>query len=202
MMAVAVWVGLGAVAMGQESMASEKLPAPGTYKIDSDHTFVYFSAWHWVVGRVRGRFEQTSGTITVGSEPSACALDIAIETATITTQNTDRDEDLRGPDFFDVKKFPAMTYQGRGIRRGEGDTWVMDGTLTIRGISKAVPLMFRFNGLFANQKPEKPARAAFHATASTKRGDFGMTRDNLFELGTAKGQDVAIEIDVEANEVK
>ena len=77
----------------------------------------------------------------------------------------------------------------------------MDGSLTIRGITKVVPMTFTFKGLFADTPAGQPARAAFHGTATTKRADFGMTRDNLAELGVppAPGSDVEIEIDIEAN---
>jgi polyisoprenoid-binding protein YceI len=188
------------------------IPSPGTYKIDPDHTFAYFSAWHHVVGRVRGRFDKVTGTITVSPDAGDCAVEISIDTASISTQNAERDEDLRGPDFFDVKRFPAMTYRGRGIRRvsatqGGKTGWIMNGSLTIRGISRVVPLTFTFPGLVVtypgspNNPPGKPARPAFHASAAIKRGDFGMTRDNPMELGLppAPGADVEIEIDVEAD---
>ena len=62
----------------------------------------------------------------------------------------------------------------------------MDGSLTIRGITKNVPLTFTFKGMFPDTAPKNPPRAAFHATAAVKRGDFGMTRDNLMELGRAR----------------
>ncbi len=127
-------------------------------------------------------------------------MDISIDTASIDTQVAKRDEDLRGPDFFDVKNFPAMTYRGRGIRQTADGAWVMDGSLTIRGVTKEVPLTFRFKGMFPDMPAGQPARASFHATAAVKRGDFGMTRDNLMELGpNPKGPDVEIEIAVEAN---
>jgi polyisoprenoid-binding protein YceI len=180
--------------------ASPALPAPGPYKVDTDHSFVYFSAWHHIVGVVRGRFEKISGTITAAPDPAACSVDISIDTASLSTQNTQRDDDLRGPDFFDVKKYPAMTYRGRGLRRGPGNSWIMDGSLTIRGVTKTVPLTFTFKGVFPDTPAGQPARAAFHATAATRRGDFGMSRDNLAELGISpNGPDVGIEIDVEAD---
>src|SRR6516165_3312635 len=77
----------------------------------------------------------------------------------------------------------------------------MDGTLTIRGISKTVPLIFTFKGRFPDTKPGHPPRTAFHASASSKRGDFAMTRDNSIELGVppTPGNDVDIQIDVEAD---
>jgi polyisoprenoid-binding protein YceI len=181
----------------------DPLPPAATYQVDPIHSFVYFSAWHHIVGRVRGRFEKVTGTITAAPKPEDCAVDITIDTGTLTTQATRRDNDLRGPDFFNVKKYPTATYRGHGIRRA-GNDWVMDGTLTIRGISKVVPMTFAFNGLFPDTPAGAPPRAAFHGTAEMRRGDFGMTRDNAIELGVppAPGADVQLEIDVEANQGK
>jgi polyisoprenoid-binding protein YceI len=188
----------------QKKNPAPMLPASGTYTIDTVHSFIYFGAWHHVVGLVRGRFEKVEGTITVSQDLAACAVDITIDTSSISTQNSERDEDLRGPDFFDVKKFPAMTYRGRGIRRTPGGSWLMDGSLNIRGVTKVVLLTFTFKGAFPDTPPGKPTRVAFHGSATTKRAEFGMVRDNLAELGVppAPGSDVAIEIDVEADATK
>jgi polyisoprenoid-binding protein YceI len=164
------------------------------------HTFAYFTAMHHIVGSVRGRFDKVTGTITAVKDPADCAVDISIDTATIDTQVTKRDDDLRGPDFFDVAHFPAMTYRGRGLRKGPDGTWIMDGSLTIRSVTKVVPLTFRFKGFFGDMPAGAPTRASFHATTAVKRGDFGMTRDNLMELvPNSKEPDVEIQIDVEAN---
>lgn len=183
----------------KSAVTTPALPPPGTYKIDPDHTFVYFGAWHQIVGLVRGRFEKTTGTISVSQNPADCAVDVIIDTSTVNTQVAERDADLRGPAFFDVKNFPTATYHGRGLRPASGDSWTMDGTLTIRGFAIAVPLTVTFNGLFHNTRPGRPAHAAFHATAAVKRADFGMTRDNHMELGPPRsGPDVSLEIDVEA----
>jgi polyisoprenoid-binding protein YceI len=182
------------------SSGAAPLPPPGMYVIDPAHSFAYFGARHHIVGLVRGRFDKVTGTISAAKEPADCALDISIDTPSLNTQVARRDEDLRGPDFFDVKNFPAMTYRGRGVRKAADNGWVMDGSLTIRGMTKEVPVTFRFKGLFPDTPAGQPARASFHATAAVKRGDFGMTRDNLMELGpNPNGPDVEIEIDVEAN---
>jgi len=198
-------IGMLAITIGGAAPSTAvPLPASGTYKVDPLHSFAYFSAWHHIVGVVRGRFDKVEGTITVSEDPAACGVDITIDASTVSTQVAERDDDLRSPDFFDVKKYPAMTYRGRGIRRGAGGSWVLDGTLTIRGVSKVVPLTFNFKGLFPDTPAGKPARAAFHGMAATKRGNFGMTRDNLMELGASPTSkpDVEIEIDVEADAAK
>jgi polyisoprenoid-binding protein YceI len=181
--------------------AAPALPAPGTYKIDPDHTFVYFGAWHHIVGLVRGRFDKVTGTITVSEDPAACAVDVTIDTSTVDTQVAERDADLRSPAFFDVKNFPVATYRGRGIRHAADNSWILDGTLTIRGISVVVPVTFTFKGIFPDTKPGRPARAAFHGVAATNRDKFNMSRDSHMELGVppAPGQDVQIEIDLEAD---
>jgi polyisoprenoid-binding protein YceI len=191
-----------AAAPAPKDKITQALPPPGTYKIDPRHSFAYFSAWHHLVGRVRGRFDNATGTITASPDLAACSIDVTIDVSTISTQVVRRDDDLRSPAYFDVEKYPKMTYQGRGIRRVSADQWVMDGSLTMHGVTKVVPLTFKFNGLFASSKPEQPARAAFHGTAATKRAQFGIgARDNLQEVGDSTAPDVEIEIDVEADAI-
>ena len=184
----------------QNRPVAQGLPPAGIYQVDSDHTFAYFGARHHVVGLVRGRFDKVTGTLTVSPEPAACSVDIAIDVSSISTQVTERDQDLLSDAYFDVKKFPTMTYQGRGIHRASDSSWTMDGSLTLHGLTRVVPLTFNFNGPFSDVKPGRPARMAFHATAAVKRVDFGMgARDNLGELGVLTTPDVDIEIDVEAD---
>jgi polyisoprenoid-binding protein YceI len=174
------------------------LPAVGTYSIDPPHTFAYFSAQHEIVGLVRGRFDKISGTLVIAKDPSDCTVDVKIESASLSTQNIIRDADLKSAAFFDVEKYPTITYQGKGIRKS-GDNWIVDGTLTIRDITKTIPLTFKFNGT-SPIHTGKPNRVAFHAmSAPCKRDDFKMIRDDLEEMGPkATGPDVWIDIDVEA----
>ncbi|MBS1767969.1 MAG: YceI family protein [Acidobacteria bacterium] len=175
----------------------QALPPPGVYALDPPHTFASFAAQHLVVGMVRGRFDTIRGTITVSKDLAACAVDVSIAVPSVSTQNSVRDEDLRSDHFFEAAKFPAMTYQGRGIHRS-GKGWVMEGSLTIRGVTKTVPLTFVFRGV-APAKPGQPARVAFHASAAVRRAEFGMTYELLDEIGAVSARpDVWIEIDAEA----
>jgi polyisoprenoid-binding protein YceI len=182
-----------------KTAAAQALPAPGTYQIDPDHSFAYFGARHHVVGLVRGRFDKVAGTITVAQDPAACSVDVTIDPSSVSTQVGERDEDLRGAAYFDVKLFPAMAYHGRGIRRVSGTSWTMDGSLTIHGVTRVVPLTFTYNGAFSDIKPGKPARVAFHGSAGTKRADFGMGARDKGEVGASPAPDVEIEVDVEAD---
>jgi polyisoprenoid-binding protein YceI len=208
--AILVWaccllVSYRANAVGSPLPADNKsstpaLPPAGSYKVDPDHSFTYFGARHHVVGLVRGRFDKVTGTITASPDPADCVVDIAIDVSTISTQVPERDKDLLSDAYFDAAKFPTMTYQGRGIRRASANSWTMDGSLTLHGVTKVVPLTFTYNGVFPDGKPGRPARMAFHGTAGVKRAEFGMgARDNLGELGMLTTPDVAIEIDVEAD---
>ena len=183
----------------QESAAAQGLPASGTYEIDPLHSFAYFGASHHVVGLVRGRFDKVTGTISVSQDLAACSVDVTIDPSTISTQVSERDEDLRAPAYFDVQKFPTMTYKGRGIRRVSESSWTMDGSLTIHGQTRVVPLTFTFNGSFSDIKPGQPAPVAFHGSAATKRADFGMGARDKGEVPTSGAPDVATEIDVEAD---
>ena len=186
----------------QMKAATAELPAMGTYKIDTNHSFAYFGARHHVVGLVRGRFDKVAGTIVSAKNPADCSVDVAIDLSSVSTQNAERDEDLRGDAYFNVKKYPTMSYRGRGLRRSSDDTWTMDGELTLHGVTKVVPLTFTFNGLFPNMPKDSPRRAAFHGTAGIKRAEFGLgARDNLQELGMSSTPDVEIQIDVEADVV-
>lgn len=175
---------------------SSSAPAAGAYVLDPDHSFIYFAAQHVVVGTVRGRFNTMTGAAVAGNDPLSSRVDVVIEAASLDTQNDPRDAELRGPDFFDVTAFPRIEYHGTGFRRvGEG--WIVDGSLTIRGVAREVPLELVFKGT-APPQAGKPSRIAVHATAAVKRADFGMTRGLLDEIGIVSAKpDVRIEIDAE-----
>jgi polyisoprenoid-binding protein YceI len=173
------------------------LPVPGTYELDPPHTFIVWSAQHKVVGAVRGRFDKIAGTVVVAQDPAACTVDVNIDAPSVSTQNSVRDDDLRSPAFFDAAKFPTITYRGRGIRRSSAG-WVMDGSLTIRGLTNVVPVEFTFRGV-APALSGKPQRVAFRGHADTRRAEFSMTRELADEVGpNPVGFDVGIEIDAEA----
>jgi polyisoprenoid-binding protein YceI len=173
-----------------------RLPAEGAYQIDTPHTFVQFSAQHQVVGRVNGRFDRTTGTVTIDDDLENCRVDISIDARSLSTHQSARDEDLHGPDFFDSDNHPTIEYHGRGIRKS-GDGYIIDGVMTIRDVKQVVPLAFEFRGT-APAQPGRPSRVAFHGTAAVQREDFKMTRELLKEIGSvSESPDVWIDIDAE-----
>jgi polyisoprenoid-binding protein YceI len=175
---------------------SSSIPPAGAYVIDPDHSFVHFAAQHMVIGTVRGRFNRVTGAAMVGSDPRSSTVTVLIESASLDTQHDGRDAELRGPDFFDVAAFPTMEYHGAGLRH-VGYGWIVDGSLTIRGVTRKVPLELVVDGT-TPPKSSEPRRIAIHATGWVKRKDFGMIRGLLDEIGTVSARpDVLIEIDAE-----
>jgi polyisoprenoid-binding protein YceI len=168
-------------------------PAAGVYIIDPVHTFVLFSARHLVIGRVVGRFTLLKGTLTVTEKPEDWAVRATIRAESLTTDCGKRDQDLRGPDFFDATQHPTIRFEGHAMRPAR-DHWIMDGALTIRDLAVPVELHVWFRGT-ANTTPP---RAGFHASTAVRRADFGMKRDLITEIGTSTAPDVTIEIDAEA----
>lgn len=168
-------------------------PAGGYYALDPAHTFALFFARHLGVGQVVGRFNRLDGTVIVTEELSRWLVSATIDAASVDSDCERRDADLRGPDFFDVLRFPAISFDGRGVR-AEGDHWIMDGSLTVRNVISSVALAIWFRGTAS----VSPARVAFHASTAVRRADFGMKRDLIAHIGSSTAPDVAIQIEAEA----
>lgn len=174
------------------------VPSPGVYAIDPVHSFVGFAAQHLIVGRVRGRFERFSGTVTIAEEPTKSAVEVTVETASISTVFAARDEDLRSDRFLDSGAHPTMTYRSTGVVERPRGEWLVLGELTVRGVTKPVPLVVRFAGSITDSwgKP----RAAFHASGTLTRSDFGVVAELNAEAGSMLiGDDITLDIEAEAS---
>jgi polyisoprenoid-binding protein YceI len=173
------------------------VPPVGTFEIDPAHTFVGFSAQHLVVGRVRGRFEVVRGAVVVADDPSASTVEADIDTASITTLNATRDEDLRSAHYLDAEQFPTMTYRSTAACELTAGAWLVTGDLMLHDVTRPVQLTVRFGGAVTDAYGN--ARVAFHAQGWITRHDFGLTYELLKEAGgLLVGKDVAIDIDAEA----
>src|SRR6266567_7137749 len=117
----------------------------GTWAIDPVHSEVGFSVRHMMVSKVRGKFTKFSGELVTGSDVLDSSVTAEIDLASIETGAEQRDAHLRSPDFFDTDKHPLMTYRSTGIRAA-GDGYVVDGELTLKGVTKSVPLALELNG--------------------------------------------------------
>ena len=165
------------------------------YAIDATHSELSFRVRH-LLGRVSGTFGEWGGTIAIDTvTPSNSKVDVSIKTASIDTKNTQRDNHLRSPDFFAADSFPAITFKSRQVTK-QGNQLRILGDLTMRGVTKPVVLTGEYAGAFKD--PWGKGRTAFTATTTINRQDFGVAFNKAVETGTMLGDDVTIEIALEA----
>jgi polyisoprenoid-binding protein YceI len=180
------------------TQAIETVPGyiAGTWVIDPVHTDVGFVVRHMVVAKVRGRFQTFEGQIVTGENPADSSVTATIDLTSIDTGNQQRDDHIRSADFFEVETYPTMTYRSTGVRK-DGADLVLDGKLTLKGVTKDVPLRLELNGF--GPDAYGGTRAGFTATAEINRRDFGVNFNAAIETGGAVVADkVAIHLEVEA----
>jgi polyisoprenoid-binding protein YceI len=154
---------------------------PGTYVIDPSHSEVGFVARHAMVTKVRGWFRTVEGTITVAENFADSTATATMAVDSVDTGNADRDAHLKSADFFDAATTPDITFTATGIRDIDGDEFVLDGDLTIKGITKPVSLEAEYNGSATD--PFGNARVGFSAETEVEREDWGLTWNAALETG-------------------
>lgn len=167
----------------------------GTWDIDPVHTEVGFSVRHLMVSKVRGRFTKFEGELVTAANPLESSVTATIDLDSIVTGDENRDGHLRSGDFFDVANHPAMTWRSTGVRQ-VGDRYVVDGELTLHGVTRNVPLDVELNGFI-----ESPmgTRVGFSATGELSRKDFGIDIDMPLDGGgVVIGDKVSLNLEVEA----
>jgi len=144
-----------------------------TYELDPAHTYPHFTVNHLGFSTMHGRFNTTSGTITIDKAKGTGSVNIEVDVNSIDTAHAKRDEHLRGPDFFNAAEFPKMTYKSTKVTINKDNSAVVEGNLTIMGVSKPVTLnVEKMNcGVHPFNKKEV---CGFDATATIKRSDFGI----------------------------
>lgn len=166
--------------------------AADNYTIDSPHTYPHFSISHLGFSTMQGRFDKTSGKVTLDRSAKTGSVEIAIESASISTGFAKRDEHLRGPDFFISEEFPSINFKSTAIRFNGDTPASVDGNLTLLGVSKPVTLKIDSFNCGTNPMSKKDTCGAA-ASAQIKRSDFGM-RYGL----PGVGDDVKLVFEIEA----
>lgn len=171
--------------------------APAVYKVDSDHSGVSFTIRHFV-SNVPGRFKDFDGVIKYDAQnPAASSVNFTIQAASIDTDNADRDNHLRGADFFDVEKFPTLTFSSTSIKAVDADTLEVTGDLTLKGVTKKVTVPVELLGSVKTPRGEK---AGFETAFKLDRKEYGVNWNRVMEAGGALlGDEVKINISVEAD---
>jgi len=180
------------------STAATAIPGyvAGTWDIDPVHSEVGFSVRHMMVSKVRGKFKTFSGQLVTGAEPVQSSVTAEIDLSSIDTGQEQRDAHIRSADFFEVEKYPTMTYRSTGVR-AEGDHFVLDGELTLKDVTKQVPLRLELGGF--GPDAYGGTRAGFTATGELSRSDFHVDFNAALETGGVVVSDkVTLHLEIEA----
>ncbi|GIH97208.1 YceI family protein [Planobispora siamensis] len=173
----------------------------GTWDVDPVHSSVGFVVRHLGISKVHGRFNDFEAEIVTRPDPLESSVSAKVGLASVDTGNTGRDDHLRSADFFGVEENPYLTYQSSGIAQ-DGDGFVLDGELTLKGVTRRVPLRLEVLGFGPDPflpDPGKGARAGFSATTEIDRRDFGVTFNSpLPGGGVALGNKVQIHLEIQA----
>jgi len=190
----------GAVLAAALAAASPALAAD-TYTFDKAHTTVGFQVRH-VVTNVGGKFTDFAGTIQVDrAKPESSSVEFTIQAASIDTNEPKRDDHLRSPDFFDVAKYPTLTFKSTSIKASGKDSWLVAGDLTMHGVTKQVTLPVTFLG--EGKDPWGNEKMGFETSVTLNRKDYGLDWNaNLQSGGFLVGDEVKVQVSVEANKVK
>ncbi|HZR65699.1 MAG TPA: YceI family protein [Terriglobales bacterium] len=163
-----------------------------TWKIDPNHTASQFAVKHMGISTVRGVFEKTTGEVMFDpADPSKSSIDVTIDTNSVNTRVQMRDNDLRSPHFFDVAKFPTITFKSTHVEAAGSGKLKVTGDLTIHGVTK--PVVLDVDGPSQEIKgPMGDLRVGANATTKIDRKDFGITADP-----GVIGDEIQITLDVE-----
>src|SRR5512142_764511 len=186
---------LGIVALHRPAAAE-----PSQWSLDSSHSRVGFSVSHMVVSSVSGRFKQFSGNVELDdANLTKSQVEISIKADSIDTDEAKRDEHLRSPEFFDVKKFPTLNFKSTRIAKVGGKKYKLIGDLTNHGVTKNVTLDAEISD--AVKSPWGKLVRSVKLSGKIKRSDFGLKWNKTLDAGGVLiGEDVTIDVQVEINQ--
>jgi polyisoprenoid-binding protein YceI len=171
------------------------LPPAGSYHLDPSHTTVGFVARH-MLSKVHGRFTKVDGQLKIGEALEDSEVNVEIDAGSVTTDSEQRDTHLRTSDFFEVEKYPAITFHSTALRPGKDSAFELDGDLTIKGITRPITLRAEFLGFGPGL--QGGTMAAFTATTTVDREDWDLTWNVAVETGgLLVGRKVELVIDAE-----
>ncbi|WP_229055069.1 YceI family protein [Aeromicrobium sp. Leaf350] len=170
---------------------------PGTWNLDPTHTEIGFSVRH-LMSKVRGKFETFEGSLVTAEDVTASKVTVEVDLSSIATGTADRDNHLRSSDFFDVETHPKMTFTTNGVTQKSDSEFVVNGDLTIKGVTKPLELAVEFLG--EGGDPWGGTRVGVEATGEISRKEFGIDF-NIPVAGADKamiGDKISLTINAEA----
>ncbi len=185
----------GEIASPTRSINGHVLPASGRWDIDPGHTDLAFVGRHFMITKVRGRFTDVTGSITIADRLADSSVDVCIDMASVESGSAARDEHIKSADLFDVERFPTATFASNSVDwRGTDGT--VHGELTIHGVTRQVTLAVTFEGYVRD--PWGGDRSIFTARTKINREEFDITWNVALEAGgLLVSKDIQIEIELE-----
>jgi len=180
------------------TLAIPAAAAAAPWSIDADHSNVGFKVRHMMVSNVRGAFGKVSGLVDIDDKDlTKSKVEVTIDTASINTGVAKRDDHLKSADFFDVAKYPTMTFVSQKVQNAGSDTLKVSGQLTLHGITREVVLDVE-GPTRAYKDPWGNLKRGATATAKINRKDFGLTWNAAVESGgVAVGDEITIALEIE-----
>lgn len=178
-------------------LVSSSIFAQTKWTVDKSHSKVGFSVSHLVITDVDGFFKDYDAQITTEAEDfSTAKIDFTIKTNSIFTDNNDRDNHLRGDDFFNSEKYPQMSFKGKSMKKVGDNKYKLVGDFTIRDVTKQVELDVKFNGIVKD--PWGNTKAGFKVSGEIDRFDYNLKWNKTIETGSlVVGKDVELVIDLQ-----
>ena len=179
------------------SLTAETIPGyvAGTWALDAAHSTIEFSVRHLAISKVKGTFGKFDVTVVTTENPLDTTLTASIDVASVNTGQKDRDAHLQTSDFFLIEEYPTIDFVSTGVRQ-DGDELLIDGDLTMRGVTKPVTFSGEFGGVIVNGYGQTVAGASF--STKINRHDFGVNWNAAVEAGgLTLGEIVTITIDAQ-----
>lgn len=180
------------------AVLAKTIPA-GKYTIDTMHSKVGFEVPHLVISSVEGKFDQYEGTIMIDSKIEKSKVDLSIDTSSVDTGVTKRDDHLKSPEFFDAKKFPKMTFTSSKMTQKD-DEVTLTGILKIKDKSKDVTITGHYLGEVKDGYGQQ--KIAFKGKTKINRKEFGLTWSQTVEAGPIVGDEIEINLNIQATKTK
>lgn len=174
----------------QAAAGTLPLRAAESWKVDGVHSSLIFKVKHLGVSNFYGRFNQLSGTVAT-ADGALTGVEIEVKADSVDTANQKRDAHVKSPDFLNVKQFPTISFKGKEVKKGEDDSYVVKGDLTLHGVTKEVEAQVQRTG--TGKGPDGKELIGFETTFTIKRTDHGMK----FMVGPL-ADDIHITVSVEA----
>ena len=180
------------------SMTTTPTTLTGTYTLDPTHSRIGFVARHAMVTKVRGSFNDFAGAGTFDVQnPANSTLSLTVQAASIDTRNADRDAHLRSNDFFDMERYPEITYRSTSVEQLGDEQYRVTGDLTIKGVTRPVSVDFELAGSAVD--PYGNLRIGLEGTTTINRKDFGITWNAALDAGgVLVSEKVVLEFEVSA----